>query len=335
MVSWASACTPRSRRPSTTSSGSSSDAIDRVRLRAQRPAVPVPRSARLRPPRRAGRGADVRRLAGPRGPRGGPAGRAGLDPVRGRARGGAQRRAAPSQVPCRPRARRRRRRRSAAPGHPGHDRHPGGARWRVSTPRGDVDAGDVLVATNAYADSLVPSLRRRVLPMGSFIIATEPLAPDLADAVLPTRRMCFNDRNLLWYWRLDDAGRMVFGGRKRLGQVTPGGGARSPLPVDGRGPPAARRHAGGAGLGRPGRPDPRPAPPLRPDRRALVRDGLQRLRRGAQHLARSSHGGRHRRRATPSLRRAAGTARSRFHSMRRAWLPVVSAWFRFQDRRAA
>ena len=126
--------------------------------------------------------------------------------------------------------------------------------------------------------------------MGSFIIATEPLAPDLAEAVLPTGRMCFNDRNLLWYWRLDDAGRMVFGGRKRLGQVTPGGGARSPLPLDDRGPPAAHRDAGGAGMGRPGRADPRPAPPLRPDRRALVRDGLQRLRRGAQHLARSSHG---------------------------------------------
>jgi glycine/D-amino acid oxidase-like deaminating enzyme len=94
-----------------------------------------------------------------------------------------------------------------------------GDRWRVSTPRGVIDTGAVLVATNAYADALVPALRRRVLPMGSFIIATEPLDPTLAAAVLPTRRMCFNDRNLLWYWRLDDEGRMVFGGRKRLGSV--------------------------------------------------------------------------------------------------------------------
>jgi glycine/D-amino acid oxidase-like deaminating enzyme len=96
---------------------------------------------------------------------------------------------------------------------------PTGDGWRVSTTRGDIVARHVLVATNAYADSLVPALRRRVLPMGSFIIATEPLAPDLAAAVLPTGRMCFNDRNLLWYWRLDDEGRMVFGGRKRLGPV--------------------------------------------------------------------------------------------------------------------
>lgn len=55
--------------------------------------------------------------------------------------------------------------------------------------------------------------------MGSFIIATEPLDPALAASVLPTRRMVFNDRNLLWYWRLDPDGRMVFGGRKRLGNV--------------------------------------------------------------------------------------------------------------------
>ncbi len=94
-----------------------------------------------------------------------------------------------------------------------------GAGWRVTTPRGEIDAAQVFVATNAYADALVPALRRRVLPMGSFIIATEPLGPELAAEVLPTHRMCFNDRNLLWYWRLDDAGRMVFGGRKRLGAV--------------------------------------------------------------------------------------------------------------------
>jgi glycine/D-amino acid oxidase-like deaminating enzyme len=92
-------------------------------------------------------------------------------------------------------------------------------RWTVATTRGAIDAGAVLIATNAYADALVPALRRRVLPMGSFIIATEPLEPALAASVLPTGRMVFNDRNLLWYWRLDPEGRMVFGGRKRLGPV--------------------------------------------------------------------------------------------------------------------
>lgn len=94
-----------------------------------------------------------------------------------------------------------------------------GSGWRVTTSAGAIVADDVLLATNAYADDLVPALRRRVLPMGSFIISTPPLGAALAAEVLPTRRMVFNDRNLLWYWRLDPDGRMVFGGRKRLGAV--------------------------------------------------------------------------------------------------------------------
>lgn len=90
----------------------------------------------------------------------------------------------------------------------------------VRTPRGTIHCAEVLLATNAYADAVEPTLRRRVLPMDSFIIATEPLAPDVAATVLPTRRMTFNDRNLLWYWRHGPDGRLLFGGRKRLGEVT-------------------------------------------------------------------------------------------------------------------
>lgn len=95
-----------------------------------------------------------------------------------------------------------------------------GAGHVVRTSRGVVHAGHVLLATNAHADAVSPGLRRRVLPMESYIIATEPLDPGLAATVLPTRRMAFNDRNLLWYWRHGPDGRLLFGGRKRLGQVT-------------------------------------------------------------------------------------------------------------------
>jgi glycine/D-amino acid oxidase-like deaminating enzyme len=95
-----------------------------------------------------------------------------------------------------------------------------GAGHVVHTERGNLHADHVLLATNAYADGVDPSLRRRVLPMDSFIIATEPLLPDVAATVLPTRRMTFNDRNLLWYWRHGPDGRLLFGGRKRLGRVS-------------------------------------------------------------------------------------------------------------------
>ena len=89
----------------------------------------------------------------------------------------------------------------------------------VRTDRGPVAAGDVLFATNAYVDGAAPRLRRRVLPLGSFIIATEPLDADLAASLIPRRRMCFDTKNLLWYWRLGPEGRLLFGGRKALGRV--------------------------------------------------------------------------------------------------------------------
>jgi glycine/D-amino acid oxidase-like deaminating enzyme len=94
------------------------------------------------------------------------------------------------------------------------------ARYRVQTTRGAIDAGDVLVAANAYVDGAFPGLRRRVLPIGSFIIATEPLPAEVARAVMPGDRMCFDTKHLLNYWRLAPDRRMVFGGRASLSATT-------------------------------------------------------------------------------------------------------------------
>jgi glycine/D-amino acid oxidase-like deaminating enzyme len=95
-----------------------------------------------------------------------------------------------------------------------------GAGVRVATPRGAVDAGAVVVCTNAYADGLLPELRRRVLPVGSFIIATEVLGPDLARSVSPRDRMLVDSKNFLFYWRLTPDRRLVFGGRRSLAPST-------------------------------------------------------------------------------------------------------------------
>jgi glycine/D-amino acid oxidase-like deaminating enzyme len=92
--------------------------------------------------------------------------------------------------------------------------------WRVATTRGVLHAGEVFVATNAYSEELLAPLRRRILPVGSFIIATEPLAPDLAHQLIPRGRMVFDTRHLLAYWRLSPDGRMVFGGRTTLAPMS-------------------------------------------------------------------------------------------------------------------
>jgi gamma-glutamylputrescine oxidase len=59
-----------------------------------------------------------------------------------------------------------------------------------------------------------------VLPLGSFIIATEPLPPEQARSVMPGDRLCFDTKHLLNYWRLSPDRRMVFGGRASLAATT-------------------------------------------------------------------------------------------------------------------
>ncbi len=86
----------------------------------------------------------------------------------------------------------------------------------VVTTRGVVRAAEVVLATNATADAAVPHLERRVLPVGSYIIATEVLPADLAASVLPTGRMVFDTRNFLAYWRLTPDGRLAYGGRRNM-----------------------------------------------------------------------------------------------------------------------
>jgi glycine/D-amino acid oxidase-like deaminating enzyme len=97
-----------------------------------------------------------------------------------------------------------------------------GEAFRLATPRGSLLARDVVVATNGYTGSLTPWLRRRVIPIGSYIIATEMLAPDLADRLSPKNRVMSDTRKLVFYYRLsEDRRRMVFGGRVALKETDP------------------------------------------------------------------------------------------------------------------
>jgi glycine/D-amino acid oxidase-like deaminating enzyme len=84
---------------------------------------------------------------------------------------------------------------------------------RLGTNRGSLEAAAVLIATNGYTGRLDPWLARRVVPVGSYIIATEPLAPEVQRRLVPRGRMLSDTKNLLYYFRLSPDGRMVFGGR--------------------------------------------------------------------------------------------------------------------------
>jgi glycine/D-amino acid oxidase-like deaminating enzyme len=86
-------------------------------------------------------------------------------------------------------------------------------RFVVETTRGAILAREVLVATNGYTDGVAPTLRRRIIPIGSYIIATEPLSESLARELSPTGRAYFDTRNFLSYWHVTADRRMLFGGR--------------------------------------------------------------------------------------------------------------------------
>jgi glycine/D-amino acid oxidase-like deaminating enzyme len=86
-------------------------------------------------------------------------------------------------------------------------------RFVVETSRGAIIAKDVVVGTNGYTDGVVPSLRRRIIPIGSYIIATEPLPDELARDLSPKGRAFFDTKNFLYYWHVSEDRRMIFGGR--------------------------------------------------------------------------------------------------------------------------
>jgi glycine/D-amino acid oxidase-like deaminating enzyme len=92
-------------------------------------------------------------------------------------------------------------------------RHQADGTLVVETTRGAIVANEVVVGTNGYTDGVVPSLRRRVIPIGSYIIATEPLPEELARSLSPRGRAFFDTKNFLYYWHVSEDRRMIFGGR--------------------------------------------------------------------------------------------------------------------------
>ena len=94
------------------------------------------------------------------------------------------------------------------------ERQEGG--FRLETVRGAVRAGQVLMATNGYTGRLIPELRRRVFPGGSYIVVTETLPTDLAERLVPGGRMLWTARRFLNYFRLTPDRRLLMGGRNDL-----------------------------------------------------------------------------------------------------------------------
>ncbi|MDA3625522.1 FAD-binding oxidoreductase [Saccharopolyspora oryzae] len=86
----------------------------------------------------------------------------------------------------------------------------------VRTELGTVRADQVVVGTSGYTGNLTPWLQRRIVPIGSFIVVTEPLSPAVVDELLPNRRVASDSKHLTYYFRITPDNRLLFGGRARF-----------------------------------------------------------------------------------------------------------------------
>ncbi len=95
----------------------------------------------------------------------------------------------------------------------GAESHNGARKFRVHTSRGAITAREVILASGAYTTDATPALRKKIIPIGSYIIATEVLPADLARELSPRNRMIYDSKHFLYYYRLTPDNRMLFGGR--------------------------------------------------------------------------------------------------------------------------
>ncbi len=91
----------------------------------------------------------------------------------------------------------------------------------VTTTQGAVQAGQVLMATNGYTQRIFPTWQHGIIPIPSFIIATEPLDKALVSRLFPTGRMITETRTKHCYFRPSpDGTRVVFGARAAMSDIS-------------------------------------------------------------------------------------------------------------------
>jgi len=96
-----------------------------------------------------------------------------------------------------------------------------GAEVRVHTAHGTVRCANLVLCTNAYVGALAPALSRRILGIGTYIVATEPLGKERAQGLLPSNAAVADINWILDYFRRSADDRLLFGGRVSYSSVQP------------------------------------------------------------------------------------------------------------------
>jgi glycine/D-amino acid oxidase-like deaminating enzyme len=85
--------------------------------------------------------------------------------------------------------------------------------WEVTTASGRVKAKYIVIATNGYTSNLWPGLAKQVIPVASLITATRPLPEEIRKSILPEGHHVSDTRRRMLYFKVDESGRFVVGGR--------------------------------------------------------------------------------------------------------------------------
>ena len=89
-----------------------------------------------------------------------------------------------------------------------------GRKVTVKTSAGMLNAEHMIIATNGYGDGLLPQVRRRVLPINNFVIATEPLDERVARSLIANNAAVADTKFVVNYFRMSKDNRLLFGGRE-------------------------------------------------------------------------------------------------------------------------
>jgi len=103
---------------------------------------------------------------------------------------------------------------------------PGPTVW-LRTAAGEVHANQALLAGNVYLQGVAPELERRIMPVGTYIVCSEPIEHGLAESLIPSRSAVCDTDFVLDYFRPTNDDRMLFGGRVSYSTRTPANLAES------------------------------------------------------------------------------------------------------------
>ncbi len=91
----------------------------------------------------------------------------------------------------------------------GLQREPDG--WLVNSTKGQIKCEQILVCSNGYTGPLIKGLAKKVVPVRSVLIASEPLPQHLQDTIMPGQVTLVDKRRLILYMRYDRDGRLCIG----------------------------------------------------------------------------------------------------------------------------